>query len=70
MGIAVVAGGAGGIGQVLVDALIADGNSVAIWDVNEEQINKILNRYNNVKEKVLGVKCDIVKFKFNNFYFL
>lgn len=62
MGIAVVAGGAGGIGQVLVDALIADGNSVAIWDVNEEQINKILNRYNNVKEKVLGVKCDIVNY--------
>jgi 3-oxoacyl-[acyl-carrier protein] reductase len=61
MSIAVVAGGAGGIGQALVDALIRDGYSVAIWDINEEQINKIISRYNTAK--VLGVKCDIVNYE-------
>ena len=49
--VAIVTGGAGGIGSAVVARFLNDGASVAIVDLNTDAANKLLN--NEFKEWVL-----------------
>ncbi|WP_370400561.1 SDR family NAD(P)-dependent oxidoreductase [Sulfitobacter sp. JB4-11] len=55
---AVVTGGAQGIGLAVVDAFLAKGAKVAIWDVNQDQARRAMADVPE-RSEVLLVACDI-----------
>lgn len=46
--VAIITGGAAGIGRAAVEKFVAEGAKVAIWDVNESAGNELLNQLGDV----------------------
>ena len=57
--VALVTGGASGLGQATVEAYVNLGAKVVILDINEDKANKIIN--NLGKENVMFISTDIMK---------
>jgi 2-hydroxycyclohexanecarboxyl-CoA dehydrogenase len=54
--VAVVTGGAGGIGTAIVESFIAEGVSVAIWDVNGDRARELAEL---LGARVVGIRVDV-----------
>ncbi len=54
--VAIVTGGAGGIGRGVTAALLDEGASVLITDVNDESIEDALKQFDG--QKIAAIKCD------------
>ncbi|MCA0388086.1 MAG: 3-oxoacyl-ACP reductase FabG [Bacteroidetes bacterium] len=61
--VAIVTGGARGIGKAAVLRFAEEGAAVAIWDVNEELGNELVSSLTNEGKKALFVKVDVTDFK-------
>lgn len=57
--VALVTGGAGGIGAEIVRALIAEGASVAIFDTNSKAISSLVDSLNSTGAKAMGEEVDV-----------
>lgn len=57
--VALVTGGAGGIGAEIVRALIAEGASVAIFDTNSKAIASLVDSLNSTSAKAMGEEVDV-----------
>ena len=57
--VALVTGGASGLGQATVEAFVAEGAKVVILDINEEKANEIIN--NLGKDNVLFISTNIME---------
>ena len=57
--VALVTGGASGLGQATVEAYVSKGAKAVILDINEEKANKIIE--NLGKENVMFISTDIMK---------
>ena len=57
--VALVTGGASGLGQATVEAYVNLGAKVVILDINEDKANEIIN--NLGKENVMFISTDIMK---------
>lgn len=60
--VAIVTGGARGIGKAAVLRFAEEGAAVAIWDVNEELGNELVSSLTNEGKKALFVKVDVTDF--------
>lgn len=60
--VAIVTGGARGIGKAAVLRFAEEGAAVAIWDVNEELGNELVSSLANQGKKALFVKVDVTDF--------
>ena len=56
--VAVVTGGASGIGRSLVKELLAAGAKVVVGDVEQSALDKVLNEFSSAGE-VMGVVTDV-----------
>jgi 3-oxoacyl-[acyl-carrier protein] reductase len=59
---AIITGGARGIGKAAVLRFVEEGASVAIWDVNEELGNQLVDQIQADGKKALFVKVDVTNF--------
>ncbi|MBI4810199.1 MAG: 3-oxoacyl-[acyl-carrier-protein] reductase [Ignavibacteriales bacterium] len=57
--VAVVTGGAQGIGKAIVMGLASNGANVVIADMNEEGVNQTKKDVESLGAKALGVKCNV-----------
>jgi NAD(P)-dependent dehydrogenase (short-subunit alcohol dehydrogenase family) len=57
--VALVTGGASGLGQATVEAFVAEGAKVVILDINEEKANEIIN--NLGEDNVLFISTNIME---------
>jgi len=55
--VAIVTGGAGGIGKAIADKLIAEGANVVLADLSDEAMNSALKTYK--RDQAEGVICDV-----------
>lgn len=53
--VALVTGGAGGIGAEIARALVEEGGAVSIFDTNAEAISNVISSLNSTK--VIGKSC-------------
>ena len=60
--VAIVTGGARGIGKAAVQRFADEGAAVAIWDVNEELGNSLVTSLINEGKQALFVKVDVTDF--------
>lgn len=60
--VAIVTGGARGIGKAAILRFAEEGAAVAIWDVNEELGNELVSSLTNEGKKALFVKVDVTDF--------
>ncbi|MEE0772568.1 MAG: SDR family NAD(P)-dependent oxidoreductase [Anaerovoracaceae bacterium] len=56
---AVVVGGAGGIGNAIVTALLADGAKVAVGDINEDRLKEMELEFQGA---LIGIKTDAISY--------
>lgn len=61
--VAVVTGGASGIGKSLVRALLAEGARVVVGDVEEKALNEAVAELGETGGEVSGVQTDVSKFE-------
>ncbi|XP_044007193.1 estradiol 17-beta-dehydrogenase 11-like, partial [Aphidius gifuensis] len=57
--VALITGGAGGIGKLIAIKLAALGAHVVIWDINESGIQDVIDEIRSMKGKCSGYVCDI-----------
>ena len=57
--VAIVTGGASGIGEKTAEYLVQEGVKVLVADVNRERIEKTVNSLKGMKGEVKGVGCDV-----------
>ena len=57
--VAVITGGASGIGRATALALASEGCSVAIADINDERLKSTANEIREAGAKCLAVRCDV-----------
>ncbi len=57
--LAIITGGARGIGAKSVEFFAAEGASVAIWDLNVERGNKVVQEIQNEGGTAIFCKCDV-----------
>ena len=56
---AIVTGGSGGIGSAVVEALLSEGAMVAIFDTNQETLQKSVAAFSTSGSKVIGEVVDV-----------
>ena len=61
--IAIITGGSNGIGKAAVLKFIEEGAKVAIWDVNEEDGNKLVEELNKEGEDAIFQKVNVASFQ-------
>ena len=59
--VAVITGGAQGIGKAAVKRFAEEGAIVIIWDVNEEKASSTINEFRNISDKISFQKVDVTK---------
>jgi NAD(P)-dependent dehydrogenase (short-subunit alcohol dehydrogenase family) len=59
--VAIVTGGAMGMGAVISESLTKEGANVVIADVNIDAANKLAAKLNNGETKAIAIKCDVSK---------
>lgn len=59
--VAVITGGAQGIGKATVKRFAEEGAVVIIWDVNEEKASSTINEFRNISDKISFQKVDVTK---------
>lgn len=59
--VAVITGGAQGIGKASVKRFAEEGAVVIIWDVNEDKANSTINEFENISDKIEFQKVDVTK---------
>lgn len=59
--IAIITGGAQGIGKAAVKRFAEEGSAVIIWDVNEDKANSTINEFKNISDKIEFQKVDVTK---------
>uniref|UniRef100_A0A832G8C1 3-oxoacyl-[acyl-carrier-protein] reductase n=1 Tax=Ignavibacterium album TaxID=591197 RepID=A0A832G8C1_9BACT len=59
--VAVITGGAQGIGKAAVKRFAEEGAVVIIWDVNEEKASSTINEFRNISDKIIFQKVDVTK---------
>lgn len=57
--VAVITGGAQGIGKATVKKIAEEGAVVIIWDVNEEKASLTINQFKNLSDKIEFQKVDV-----------
>lgn len=57
--VAVITGGAQGIGKAAVKKFAEEGASVVIWDVNEEKANSTITELNGISDKIEFQKVNV-----------
>jgi NAD(P)-dependent dehydrogenase (short-subunit alcohol dehydrogenase family) len=57
--VAVITGGAGGVGRAMALTFAQDGANVVILDVVDDAINNAVRELEDVGHQVLGIRCDI-----------
>jgi len=57
--VAVITGGAQGIGKATVKRFAEEGAVVIIWDVNEEKASLTINQFKNLSDKIEFQKVDV-----------
>lgn len=58
---AVITGGAQGIGKATVLKFVNEGANVAIWDLDSDKGNSLLNEFKNNDQKVIFYKVNVAK---------
>lgn len=56
---AIVTGGSGGIGSAIAEALLSEGAMVAIFDTNQETLQKSVAAFSTSGSKVIGEVVDV-----------
>lgn len=59
--VAIITGGAQGIGKAAVKRFAEEGAVVIIWDVNEEKASSTINEFRNISDKISFQKVDVTK---------
>ncbi len=59
--IAVITGGAQGIGKAAVKRFSEEGATIIIWDVNEEKAFATINEFKDISDKIEFQKVDVTK---------
>ncbi|GIV45729.1 MAG: beta-ketoacyl-ACP reductase [Ignavibacterium sp.] len=59
--IAIITGGAQGIGKAAVKRFAEEGAVVIIWDVNEEKASATINEFKNISSRIEFQKVDVTK---------
>lgn len=59
--IAIITGGAQGIGKAAVKKFAEEGAIVIIWDVNEEKASATISEFNNISTSIEFQKVDVTK---------
>ncbi len=59
--IAIITGGAQGIGKAAVKRFAEEGAVVIIWDVNEDKANSTISEFKNISDKIEFQKVDVTK---------
>jgi 3-oxoacyl-[acyl-carrier protein] reductase len=59
--VAIITGGAQGIGKAAVKRFAEEGAIVIIWDVNEEKASSTINEFRNISDKISFQKVDVTK---------
>lgn len=59
--VAIVTGGASGIGQAVSRRLAREGAKVTVVDLNEDQITKVVNDIRSAGGEAIGVKADVTR---------
>jgi len=59
--VAIVTGGARGIGETIVKSFIKEGVKVVIADIDESQLRKTISELNKDDKKVFPIRTDITK---------
>jgi 3-oxoacyl-[acyl-carrier protein] reductase len=59
--VAIITGGAQGIGKAAVKRFAEEGAVVIIWDVNEEKAYSTINEFRNISDKISFQKVDVTK---------
>ncbi|MCM8568508.1 bifunctional aldolase/short-chain dehydrogenase [Gramella jeungdoensis] len=57
--VAIVTGGAGGIGKAIADKLVAEGANVVLTDISKDNLKEALETYN--RDEVATAICDVTK---------
>ena len=60
--VAIVTGGAQGIGKAICQRFVKEGARVGIFDLNEQIIEKTVQELKNWQEDVVGIKVDVSSF--------
>ena len=61
--IAVVTGGASGIGRAIVEKCLSQGMKVVLADINEKDIQEVLNELQVDKKRLVTVQTDVTKYE-------
>lgn len=59
--LAIITGGAQGIGKAAVKRFSEEGAIVIIWDVNQEKASLTINEFKNISDKITFQKVDVTK---------
>ena len=59
--VAVVTGGAAGIGLACAEVLVRSGSAVAIWDLNDDDLQKAQEYLSEFEDQVLTVEVDVTE---------
>ena len=60
--VAIVTGGAQGIGKAICQRFVKEGARVGMFDLNEQMIEKTVQELKNLEGNVLGIKVDVSSF--------
>lgn len=57
--VVIITGSASGIGQAIAELFSKEGAKVVVSDINEENINRVVNKIKETGGSAIGVKCDV-----------